>query len=85
MDTSMTNMTPAEMAVLRRSAAHLKGSALPKTIGAKLRYCLQKYPIVRKDDGTIAGFAREGFTLTPRGQAQFYWGEYRQFHQFINW
>ena len=73
-------LTPSEMAVLRRAAAR-KGGNWSK--GKKLRYCLENMIIVRKKDKSIAGFAREGYVLTPNGQALFFWGERAQFEAFI--
>jgi hypothetical protein len=59
--------TPAEMAVLRRSAAQYRGTALPASISGRLRLCLNKFHVLRGEDGKVAGFGREGFVVTPYG------------------
>ncbi len=66
-----TQLTPAEMAILRRSAAQWRGSALPASIGARLRLAMTKFQVLRNQHGAVAGFGSEGFVLTPKG-----WGLY---------
>ena len=80
----VAQFTSTEMAVLRRSAAQWKGSALPKTVGGKLRLAFQRFSILRKKDGTISGFGREGFVLTPTGAGMYSWGEELQRQAHIN-
>jgi hypothetical protein len=81
----VAQFTPAEMAVLRKSAANWKGTSLPKTIGGKLRLAFQKFLILRKKDGTVSGFGRAGFVLTPMGSGLYTWGEEAQRQAYINW
>ncbi len=76
--------TPAEMAILRRSAAQWKGSALPASVGAKLRLAMAKFQVLRNQHGAIAGFGRDGFVLTPSGAGLYTWGEERQRQAHIN-
>lgn len=81
----MTNSyTPAEMAILRRSAAQWKGSALPANIGARLRLAFTRFSVLRNAAGRVAGFGREGFVLTPAGAGLYSWGEERQRQAHIN-
>jgi hypothetical protein len=75
----MSKFTPSEMAVLRRSAAHLTGTCYRGwSIGRKLRHCLAVMGIARNGDGSVAGFCREGFSLSPTGWALFTWHEERE-------
>ena len=76
--------TPAEMATLRRSAAQWKGSALPPTVGGKLRLAFQKFQVLRNAQGRVVGFGREGFVLTPKGAGLYSWGEEPQRQAHIN-
>jgi len=80
----VANYTASEMAVLRRSAAQWKGTALPKTIGAKLRLCFEELQVLRNNKGQVAGFGSEGFVLTPRGAGLYFWGEERARQAHIN-
>jgi hypothetical protein len=66
-----TQLTSAEMVILRRSAAQWRGSALPASIGARLRLAMTKFQVLRNQHGAVAGFGSEGFVLTPKG-----WGLY---------
>ena len=79
-----TQFTPAEMAILRRSAAQWKGSALPASVGAKLRLAMAKFQILRNQRGAIAGFGRDGFVQTPGGWGLYASGEERQRQAHIN-
>jgi hypothetical protein len=80
----MSNFTPAEMAILRRSAAKWKGSALPKSIGARLRLAMARFQVLRNRKGAVAGFGREGFVLTPTGWGLYTWNEERMRQAHIN-
>ena len=80
----MSQFTPAEMAVLRKSAAQWKGSALPKSISARLRKALQTFQVIRTREGAVAGFGRSGFVLTPKGMGLYTWREERQRQAHIN-
>jgi hypothetical protein len=81
---TMTNYTPAEMAVLRRSAAQWRGSFLPNSISARLRLAFSQMRVLRNADGHIAGFGGEGFVLTPSGWGLYCWGESAERQAFIN-
>jgi hypothetical protein len=63
----------------------MSGTVNPRSIGAKLRYCLDTMSILRKKDGTVAGFGQEGYTLTPQGEYLFTWGEEKRRQEVINW
>jgi hypothetical protein len=63
----ISSYTPAEMAVLRKSAAQYRGASLPASIGGRLRLCLKKFYVLRDKNGKVAGFGREGFVVTPAG------------------
>ena len=76
--------TNSEMAVLRRSAAQWKGSALPPTVGGKLRLAFKKFAVLRNSAGKVAGFGREGFVLTPKGAGLYTWHEECQRQAHIN-
>ena len=78
------NYTAAEMAVLRRSAANWKGTALPPTIGGKLRLAFERLQVLRNKSGEVAGFGREGFVLTPKGSGLYTFREERQRQAHIN-
>ena len=80
----MTDYTPAEMAVLRRSARMWTGSGLPDSVGARLRLCFKRFKVIRNDRGEVAGFGREGFVLTPNGWGLYSWGEEYQRQAHIN-
>ena len=71
----MSKFSPADMAVLRRSAARYHGSGLPTSIGAKLRLCFERFIVLRDRGGRVAGFGREGFVLTPSGSGLYTWHE----------
>jgi hypothetical protein len=76
--------TASEMAILRRSAAQWKGTALPSTIGGKLRLAFKRLQVLRNSAGHVAGFGREGFVLTPKGCGLYTWGEEAQRQAHIN-
>ncbi len=78
----MRNYTPSEMAVLRKSAAHWNISG---TIGSKLRESFNRLHVLRDCEGRVAGFGKEGFTLTPHGANLWNWHEVRQRQQQVNW
>ena len=80
----MANYTASEMAILRRSAAQWKGSALPESIGARLRLALKELRVIRNDLGQVAGFGDEMFVVTPKGWALYGWNEVRQRKAHIN-
>lgn len=67
--------TPSEMAILRRAASAWKGTALPASIGARLRLAFARFSVLRNAAGQVAGFGREGFVLTPAGWGLYAWGE----------
>lgn len=81
---NINDYNPAEKAVLRRSAARYQGTALPKSVGARLRYCLASMTILRKKTGEVAGFGHEGFVVTPSGWGHYCWGEEAQRQAHIN-
>ncbi|MFN6337156.1 MAG: hypothetical protein ACK41W_00260 [Cyanobacteriota bacterium] len=76
--------TPAEMAVLRRSAAQWRGSFLPKSISARLRLAFSQLQVLRNAHGHVAGFGSEGFVLTPSGWGLYSWNENRERQAHIN-
>ena len=80
----LSNYTPAQMAILRRSAAQWRGAALPASIGGRLRLAFSKFQVLRTRDGQVAGFGREGFVLTPRGWGLYTWGEEKARQAHIN-
>jgi hypothetical protein len=80
----MTNYTPAEMAILRRSAANWKGGTLPGSVSARLRLAFARFSVLRNAAGEVAGFGHEGFVLTPAGAGLYFWGEERQRQAHIN-
>jgi hypothetical protein len=81
---TMNRYTPAEIATLRRSAAQWRGSAVPASIGARLRHCLSTMQVLRDRNGQVAGFGREGFVLTPTGWGLYTWGEEAKRLEHIN-
>jgi len=81
----MTNYTPSEMATLRRAAAQWKGTALSESIGARLRLAFKQFVVARDRAGRVAGFAREGFLLTPKGCGLYFWHERPEFEKALNW
>jgi hypothetical protein len=80
----VTKYTATEMAVLRRSAAQWKGTALPQSISAKLRLCFEEFQVLRNAKGQVSGFGSEGFVLTPKGAGLYFWGEERARQAHIN-
>ena len=76
--------TSSEMAVLRQAAAQYRGTALPRSVGARLRHCLDTMIVLRRQDGQVAGFGRDGFVVTPRGMGIYGWNEERQRQAHIN-
>jgi hypothetical protein len=80
----MNSYTPTEMAILRRSAAQYRGSALPQSISGRLRHCLATMHVLRNRAGEVAGFGREGFVVTPAGYGLYCWGEEAQRQAHIN-
>jgi hypothetical protein len=80
----MTNYTPAEMDILRRSAAQYRGSALSESIDDRLRYCLKRMQVLRNRAGEVAGFGREGFVVTPAGWGLYSWGQEARRQAHIN-
>lgn len=79
------NYTPSEMATLRQSAANWKGTALPESIGARLRLAFGQFIVARDRHGRVSGFAREGFLLTPKGCGLYFWDERPEFERALNW
>jgi hypothetical protein len=77
--------TSSEMAILRRSAANWEGTSLPSSISARLKLAFQRFRVLRKRDGSVAGFGREGFVLTPTGAGLYTWSEERARQAHINW
>jgi hypothetical protein len=80
----MNNYTPAEMDILRRSAAQYQGSALPQSIDDRLHCCLKKMQVLRNRAGEVAGFGREGFVVTPTGCGLYSWGQEARRQAHIN-
>ena len=81
---SNAQFTAAEMAILRRSAAQWRGSALPASIGARFRLAMARFQVLRNRQGAVAGFGREGFVLTPNGWGLYGWAEEAQRQAHIN-
>lgn len=77
--------TASEMAILRRAAANWKGTALPKSIGARLKLAFHQLLVARDRHGRVAGFARDGFLLTPKGWGLYFWDERPEFERALNW
>lgn len=77
-------MTPSDLAILRRSAAQWRGTSLPASIGGRLRLAMTRFQVLRKEDGSVAGFGRDGFVLTPSGWGLYTWGEEPQRQAHIN-
>ena len=78
------NLSAADRAILRRSAARWSGTCLPASIGGRLRLAMQRFQILRDRSGNVAGFGRDGFVLTPAGWGLYCWGEERPRQAHIN-
>jgi hypothetical protein len=76
-------LTAADRAVLRRAAAQWR---LPNTtIGERLRKAYERFGILRDRKGRVAGFGRDGFTLTPQCAALHGWADECHRQRQINW